>query len=178
MSTPRPRREGESDASYKAAMVELGKFNERMYGKDSSFVPGRSPRGTGTNDGGPNNAPSSGPFVPGRVKTPKTPVKPLRERIADNVATNIALKQRIEDIRKQIPVRKNKDPVMPVRPQVEIPKNVRPETPERPQEAARPMGIALPTPMKKAAGGAAKVRKGMMSPEGKILHAMNKVRGK
>jgi hypothetical protein len=38
--------------------------------------------------------------------------------------------------------------------------------------------LAAPTPMKKAAGGAAKVRKGMMSPEGKILHAMNKVRGK
>ena len=33
-------------------------------------------------------------------------------------------------------------------------------------------------PVKKAAGGAAKVRKGMMSPEGKIIHAMNKVRGK
>jgi hypothetical protein len=33
-------------------------------------------------------------------------------------------------------------------------------------------------PMKKAAGGAAKVRKGMMSPEGKIIDAMNKVRGK
>lgn len=33
-------------------------------------------------------------------------------------------------------------------------------------------------PVKKAAGGAAKVRKGMMSPEGKIMHAMNKVRGK
>ena len=33
-------------------------------------------------------------------------------------------------------------------------------------------------PMKKAAGGAAKVRKGMMTPEGVITHAMNKVRGK
>jgi hypothetical protein len=32
--------------------------------------------------------------------------------------------------------------------------------------------------MKKAAGGAAKVRKGMMSPEGKIMDAMNKIRGK
>jgi hypothetical protein len=35
-----------------------------------------------------------------------------------------------------------------------------------------------PTPIKRAAGGAAKVRKDMMSPEGKILHAMNKLRGK
>jgi hypothetical protein len=33
-------------------------------------------------------------------------------------------------------------------------------------------------PVKKAAGGAAKVRKGMMTPEGKITHAMNKIRGK
>jgi hypothetical protein len=33
-------------------------------------------------------------------------------------------------------------------------------------------------PVKKAAGGAAKVRKGMMTPEGKIVDAMNKVRGK
>jgi hypothetical protein len=33
-------------------------------------------------------------------------------------------------------------------------------------------------PVKKAAGGAAKVRKGMMTPEGVITHAMNKIRGK
>lgn len=33
-------------------------------------------------------------------------------------------------------------------------------------------------PIKRAAGGAAKVRKGMMTPEGKITHAMNKIRGK
>lgn len=33
-------------------------------------------------------------------------------------------------------------------------------------------------PVKKAAGGAAKVRKGMMTSEGVITNAMNKVRGK
>ena len=69
---------------------------------------------------------------------------------------------------------------------------VMPKEPARPQEPARPMGIDFepmrgdaprkgvkaPTPIEKAAGGAAKVRKGMMSPEGKILHAMNKIRGK
>jgi len=33
-------------------------------------------------------------------------------------------------------------------------------------------------PVKRAAGGAAKVRKGMMTPEGKIIDAMNKIRGK
>jgi hypothetical protein len=32
-------------------------------------------------------------------------------------------------------------------------------------------------PIKKAQGGAAKVRKGMMTPEGNITHAMNKIRG-
>jgi hypothetical protein len=33
-------------------------------------------------------------------------------------------------------------------------------------------------PIKKAQGGAAKVRKGMMTPEGDIINAMNKMRGK
>jgi len=39
-------------------------------------------------------------------------------------------------------------------------------------------GGAMMKPVKRAAGGAAKVRKGMMSPEGKIIDAMNKIRGK
>ena len=39
-------------------------------------------------------------------------------------------------------------------------------------------GGAMMTPIKRAAGGAAKVRKGMMTPEGKIMDAMNKIRGK
>lgn len=39
-------------------------------------------------------------------------------------------------------------------------------------------GGEMMKPVKRAAGGAAKVRKGMMTPEGKITHAMNKVRGK
>jgi len=34
------------------------------------------------------------------------------------------------------------------------------------------------TPLRRAAGGAAKVRKGMMTSEGVITNAMNKVRGK
>jgi hypothetical protein len=41
-----------------------------------------------------------------------------------------------------------------------------------------PVPIAKGGVVKKAAGGAAKVRKGMMTPEGKITHAMNKMRGK
>jgi hypothetical protein len=39
-------------------------------------------------------------------------------------------------------------------------------------------GGEMMKPVKKAQGGAGKVRKGMMSPEGKIIDAMNKVRGK
>ncbi len=37
--------------------------------------------------------------------------------------------------------------------------------------------MGKPSVMRKAAGGAAKVRKGMASPEGKIMAAMNKIRG-
>ena len=80
---------------------------ERGLTPKTPFVPGKSPRGSGTNDGGPNNAPSS----VGGVRPPKGPVKPVM---------------------------------------------VTPKEPERPQEAARPMGVAAPTPMKKAAGGMAK----------------------
>jgi hypothetical protein len=36
----------------------------------------------------------------------------------------------------------------------------------------------ITAPVKKAAGGVAKVRKGMATPEGKIIDAMNKIRGK
>jgi hypothetical protein len=35
-----------------------------------------------------------------------------------------------------------------------------------------------PAPVKKAAGGVGKVRKGMMTSEGTITRAMNKIRGK
>jgi hypothetical protein len=39
-------------------------------------------------------------------------------------------------------------------------------------------GGEMMKPVKKAQGGAGKVRKGMMTPEGQITHAMNKLRGK
>jgi len=39
-------------------------------------------------------------------------------------------------------------------------------------------GGEMMKPVKRAQGGAGKVRKGMMTPEGQITHAMNKVRGK
>ena len=39
-------------------------------------------------------------------------------------------------------------------------------------------GGEMMKPVKRAQGGAGKVRKGMMTPEGKIIDAMNKVRGK
>lgn len=39
-------------------------------------------------------------------------------------------------------------------------------------------GGEMMKPVKRAQGGAGKVRKGMMTPEGQITHAMNKIRGK
>lgn len=39
-------------------------------------------------------------------------------------------------------------------------------------------GGEMKKPVKRAQGGAGKVRKGMMTPEGNIIHAMNKIRGK
>jgi hypothetical protein len=39
-------------------------------------------------------------------------------------------------------------------------------------------GGEMMKPVKRAQGGAGKVRKGMMTPEGQITHAMNKMRGK
>ena len=53
------------------------------------------------------------------------------------------------------------------------------KNPKRDMQINRgPVPIAKGGVVKKAAGGAAKVRKGMMTPEGVITHAMNKVRGK
>jgi len=50
--------------------------------------------------------------------------------------------------------------------------------PELPLNPPYKKGGKVEKPIKRAAGGAAKVRKNMMTPEGKILHAMNKLRGK
>lgn len=50
--------------------------------------------------------------------------------------------------------------------------------PQRPAPMAMKKGGDAMKPVKKAQGGAGKVRKGMMTPEGKIIHAMNKIRGK
>jgi len=46
------------------------------------------------------------------------------------------------------------------------------------KKPAKKMGGGMMKPDKFAQGGAGKVRKGMMTPEGKIIHAINKVRGK
>jgi len=51
----------------------------------------------------------------------------------------------------------------------------RPEVPATPPPPAK---IVYDKPVKRAQGGAGKVRKGMMTPEGKIVDSMNKVRGK
>lgn len=47
-----------------------------------------------------------------------------------------------------------------------------------PKKPVKKMGGGMMKPDKFAQGGAGKVRKGMMTPEGKIIHAINKVRGK
>jgi len=64
----------------------------------------------------------------------------------------------------------------PVEIRVEAPKKPENVKPEKPTGYKK--GGAMMKPVKRAAGGAAKVRKGMMSPEGKIIDAMNKIRGK
>lgn len=46
------------------------------------------------------------------------------------------------------------------------------------KKPAKKMGGGMMKPDKFAQGGAGKVRKGMMTPEGKIIDAINKVRGK
>ena len=53
-----------------------------------------------------------------------------------------------------------------------------PLPPKTAPTAVRKLTMQTPAPIKKAAGGAAKVRKGMMTSEGVITNAMNKVRGK
>ena len=53
----------------------------------------------------------------------------------------------------------------------------RPDTDMGQPMAMKKGGDAM-KPVKKAQGGAGKVRKGMMTPEGKIIDAMNKIRGK
>jgi len=50
--------------------------------------------------------------------------------------------------------------------------------PPPPKSPGYKKGGAMMKPVKKAQGGAGKVRKDMMTPEGKIVDAMNKVRGK
>lgn len=54
-----------------------------------------------------------------------------------------------------------------------MPKDQMPTAPKKGPDRKEPM-----KPVKRAQGGAGKVRKGMMTPEGKITHAMNKIRGK
>ena len=69
-------------------------------------------------------------------------------------------------------------PKVPTRPTMRVAPDKLVQASMRAKKANIAEKLAALTPMKKAAGGAAKVRKDMMSPEGKILNAMNKVRGK
>lgn len=67
----------------------------------------------------------------------------------------------------------------PVRSDHKIPLKMQlaPKQPTAPTMATR-APTPMPKPVKRAQGGAGKVRKGMMTPEGVITHAMNKIRGK
>jgi hypothetical protein len=170
MSTPRQREEGESDESFNAMMAKLYEFNRKMYG-----------------DGRDKPKPPLPPTMEPMTPKPKVGSMDLKKRIADNAVKVSDLKQRVADIKNKIPVTpknvtpkppKNVTPVKPMtptRPTPDMPVGPKFEDRVRPDT---PTPIYVASPLKKAAGGAAKVRKGMMSPEGKILHAMNKIRGK
>jgi len=201
-------------------MVKLGKFNEKWYGK--------SPRGSGPNDGGSANAPSRGGGIKTPVKVsepapPKAGFRTLSQFKADSAARNAAMTKRLADNktnlgktdvgRRILAQEKKNEPIVAAnrakqqadrdanlgktftgrqllaqrKSAADLAKGTGAQSsaaattggvaPQRPMPLSPTQGSA-PAPIKKAAGGAAKVRKGMMSPEGKILHAMNKVRGK
>ena len=153
MSSMTPRGKDETDEQYKARLVALGKFNKKMYGKIPVMTPTR----------------------PTMLKEPMPPKTPPTEVPMRGVV--------LSPTGGKAPAKKLSPPGPPPR----IPASVIAEYERTAAKLAEPTivkkattaeKLAAPTPMKKAAGGAAKVRKGMMSPEGKILHAMNKIRGK
>jgi hypothetical protein len=167
-----PRGNDETDAQYKARQVELGKFNEKMYGKKPAMP---STRPTMAKEPmPPRKLPTKGLVRPTQLPTkgPRPPIRPtmIKEPMPSKVApTEVPMRGDVFlPTGGRAPAKKLSPPGPPPR----IPASV---IADYERTAAK---LAAPTPMKKAAGGAAKVRKGMMSPEGKILHAMNKVRGK
>jgi len=141
MSTPRPRRAGETDEEYRAVLAELGKFNEKMYGDKTG--PGQPPQ----------------PLMRGGKDNDRKIVRPLSKDIPPRpkITRNSQSSARQSDMGRSAVVMGLPDSV----------KGLFNQT--TPNAAA---------PVKKAAGGAAKVRKGMMTSEGVITNAMNKVRGK
>ena len=207
MSSMTPRGKDETDEQYKARLVALGKFNKKMYGKIPVMTPTRptmlkEPMPPKTP---PTEVPMRGvvlsptggkaPTKP-MVKTPPTEV-PMRDVVLSPTGGKAPTKPMVKTPPTEVPMRDvvfsptgGKAPakkLSPPGPPPRIPASVIAEYERTAAKLAEPTivkkattaeKLAAPTPMKKAAGGAAKVRKGMMSPEGKILHAMNKIRGK
>ena len=180
MSSMTPRGKDETDEQYKARLVALGKFNKKMYGKIPVMTPTRPTM-------------LKEPMPP---KTPPTEV-PMRDVVFSPTGGKAPTKPMVKTPPTEVPMRDvvlsptgGKAPakkLSPPGPPPRIPASVIAEYERTAAKLAEPTivkkattaeKLAAPTPMKKAAGGAAKVRKGMMSPEGKILHAMNKIRGK
>lgn len=163
MSSMAPRGKDETDAQYKARQVALGKFNEKMYGKNPVMTPTRP---TMLKEPMPPKAPPTEVPMRGDVFLPTGERAPAKKPMVKTPMIEVPMR----DV-----VFSPTGGKAPTKAATTAAKLAEPTIVKKATTAEK---LAAPTPMKKAAGGAAKVRKGMMSPEGKILHAMNKVRGK
>jgi hypothetical protein len=174
MSTPRPRRANETDAEYQAVLNAAARGhderNKRAQADMERYTAAltrtptttRTPTPTTTRTPTPTTARTPTPTTTrtptpttARTPTPTTTTAPSGPPAPGPVHSE-----------HKIPLKRQLAPKEPT-----PPKMATPTPPSSPPSSP-------PPPKKKAAGGAAKVRKDMMSPEGKILHAMNKLRGK
>ena len=161
-----PRRTNETDAEWQAMLARIGKFNEENYGKKK---PG-------------NPAP---PMTKGPV-SPKAPPPMTKGPMSPKIAPT-AVRKLVEQPAPKPPLTKGPLPPKTAptavrnlidQPAPKAPLTKGPTPPKTAPTAVRKLTMQTPAPIKKAAGGAAKVRKGMMTSEGVITNAMNKVRGK
>ena len=164
-----PRRTNQTDAEWQAITARTGKFNEENYGKKKPGNP--APPMT--------KGPVSPKAPPTMTKGPVSP-KPAMTRLE-------AARAKFASMRAARDARRGASPVTSPRGSGTNDGGPMPTSfPSAPGGVKTPVANlnASPKPIakggvvKKAAGGAAKVRKGMMTSEGTITHAMNKVRGK
>jgi len=185
MSSMAPRGENETDAEYKARQVALGKFNARMYGERQAELDAMIPKA---------------PERPTMPVAPVLPDAPIRDdtTIPAPLPTGKKVKPKTARIAKtKVTPKSPPTGSAPGRPEGQPDARVVPalSAQKAPSTVVAPAAKLAAPPVskmpigrkamsakdiltRKAAGGAAKVRKDMMSPEGKILHAMNKIRGK